>query len=86
KKTHKGVFMANEETKKIQITLTMEEYETLARLAELQGKPMATIFMDFVREANTFVVLKKVVSATEKIVSIKSIFRKKNSEVLSSIT
>ena len=76
----------NEETKKIQITLTFDEYETLVKLSELQKRPMATVFMDFVREANTFVVLKKVVTATEKIVGFKDLFRRKNEEVSSSIT
>lgn len=76
----------NEETKKIQITLTLDEYETLVKLSELQKRPMATVFMDFVREANTFVILKKVVTATEKIVRFKDLFRRKNMEVSSSIT
>lgn len=76
----------NEETKKIQITLTLDEYETLVKLSELQKRPMATVFMDFVREANTFVVLKKVVTATEKIVRFKDLFRRKTDEVSASIT
>lgn len=76
----------NEETKKIQITLTIDEYETLMKLSELQKRPMATVFMDFVREANTFVVLKKVLSASEKIVRFKDLFRRKNSEISTSIT
>lgn len=73
-------------TKKIQISLTEDEYQTLVRLSELQGKPMATVFMEFVREANTFGVLKKVVGATEKILSFKGIFKRKTAEVSASIT
>lgn len=76
----------NEETKKIQITLTLDEYKTLVKLSELQKRPMATVFMDFVREANTFVVLKKVATATEKIARFKDLFRRKNAEISSSIT
>lgn len=74
------------QVKKIQISLTEEEYEILVKLSALQKKPMSTVFMDFVREANTFTVLKKVVGATEKILSFKGIFKRKNSEVSASIT
>ena len=41
------------------ITLTPEEFETLKRVAEAEGKPVATVFMHFVREAKVFTVLKK---------------------------
>lgn len=74
------------DTRYIKIALTSEEYETLAKLSELQGRPMSTLFVEFVREAGTFSVLKKVVTATEKIISFKGIFKKKTSEVSASIT
>lgn len=73
-------------SRKIQITLTEDEYQTLVKLSDLQNRPVATVFMEFVREANTFNVLKKVVTATEKIVRFKDIFRRKNAEISSSIT
>lgn len=73
-------------SRKIQITLTEDEYQTLVKLSDLQNRPVATVFMEFVREANTFNVLKKVVTATEKIVRFKDLFRRKNAEVSSSLT
>lgn len=78
--------MKEKYSRKIQITLTEEEYQTLVRLSDLQNRPVATVFMEFVREANTFKVLRKVVVATEKIISFKGIFKRKNEEVSSSIT
>lgn len=73
-------------SRKIQITLTEDEYQTLVKLSDLQNRPVATVFMEFVREANTFNVLKKVVTATEKIVRFKDLFKRKNAEVSSSLT
>lgn len=73
-------------SRKIQITLTEDEYQTLVKLSDLQNRPVATVFMEFVREANTFKVLKKVVTATEKIVRFKDLFKRKNAEISSSIT
>lgn len=74
------------QVRKIQVTLTEEEYETLVKFAELHNKPVATAFMDFVREANTFSVLKKVIGAAEKIIGFKNIFKRKVGEVSASIT
>lgn len=71
---------------KFKITLSPEEYEILKEYAELQDRPMAGAFMDFVRDANTFEVLSKVNSAGRKIKKLKSLFRAKNEEISSSIT
>lgn len=71
---------------KFKITLSQEEFEILKEYAELQDRPMAGAFMDFVREANTFSVLKKVNSAGRKIQKLKLLFRGQNEEVSASIT
>lgn len=60
------------------ITLTPEEFETLKRVAEFEGKPVATVFMHFVRDAKVFTVLKKVVKAAEALIAAKSYFSSKN--------
>lgn len=74
------------ETKYLKLSLTPEEYETLAKLSELQGRPMATLLLEFIREANVFTVLGKVAKATEKIQNFKVMFRKKTDDVSASIT
>lgn len=74
------------ETKYLKLSLTPEEYETLAKLSELQGRPMATLLLEFIREANVFTVLGKVAKATEKIQNFKAMFRKKTSDISASIT
>lgn len=74
------------ETKYLKLSLTPEEYETLAKLSELQGRPMATLLLEFIREANVFTVLGKVAKATEKIQNFKAMFRKKTDDVSASIT
>ncbi|EJZ6472737.1 hypothetical protein OIJ90_004732, partial [Salmonella enterica] len=63
-----------EEKYRMMVTLTKEEYEILSRVAELDGKPMATLFMQFVREAKVFVVFKKVIKASETLIAAKSYF------------
>lgn len=75
-----------QELKYIKIGLTPEEYETLAKLSKLQNRPMSTLLIEFMREANVFGVLGKVVSASEKIISFKNIFKRKTAEVSASIT
>lgn len=63
---------------RMMVTLTKEEYEILNRVAELDGKPMATLFMKFVRDAKVFTVLNKVVKATEALIAAKSYFSSKH--------
>lgn len=60
---------------KFKITLSQEEIDILKEYAELQGRPMASVFMEFLREANVFSVLKKVNSAGRKIQKLKSDFK-----------
>lgn len=66
--------------RKIQITLTESEYQTLVRLGEIDGKPVATVFMAFVREAGTFTVLEKTVKMAEKVLAFKEKFKRDTSE------
>ena len=72
--------MTNSDDNKIRImiTLTREEHEILKRISELDGKPMASTFMQFVREAKVFSVLKKVIKATESLIAAKSYFSSKH--------
>ena len=63
-------------SRKIQITLTDDEYQTLNRLSELKGRPMAALFLEVIRETDGFVVLRKMVKANEKIVSLKGDLKK----------
>ncbi|EHX2634286.1 hypothetical protein K3U78_004509 [Salmonella enterica] len=62
---------------RILITLTAEEFETLKKVASFEGKPVATVFMRFVREARVFMVLKKVVKAADALIAAKSYFSSK---------
>lgn len=70
--------MENEEksTYVLKVTVKAEELEILKEYAELQGRPVARAFMDFVREANTFEVLSKVNSAGRSIRKMKSFFKR----------
>lgn len=72
-----GGFMAEtkSELKYVKIGLTPDEYETIARLAEIDGKPVATFYINFMREAGTFTVLKQVLKASEKVLEIKGKFK-----------
>lgn len=56
------------------ITLTPEEFETLSTVAEAEDKPVATVFMHFVRDAEVFMVLKKVKKAAEALIAAKSYY------------
>jgi hypothetical protein len=60
----------------LKITLTNEEYEILKGLSDLEGKPMATILMKFIREAHVFKTLKKCLKAMEAIKKFKGMFRR----------
>lgn len=83
------LFMKNEEKSTshiFKVTITSEELAILKEYAELQGRPVAGAFMDFVRESKTFEVLSKVNSAGRKIKELKSLFKSKNDEFSSSLT
>lgn len=63
------------ELRYVKIGLTPDEYEVIAKLAELDGKPVATFYVNFMREAGTFTVLKQVLKASEKVLEIKGKFK-----------
>lgn len=63
---------------RMMITLTKEEHDILKKLSDLDGKPMSSTFMNFVRDAKVFTVLKKVLKATETLVAAKSYFSSKH--------
>lgn len=73
----KGEIMAESksELRYVKIGLTPDEYEVIAKLAELDGKPVATFYVNFMREAGTFTVLKQVLKASEKVLEIKGKFK-----------
>lgn len=70
--------MSERNTIQIKISLTPEEYEILKKLSDLDGKPMSSTFMNFVRDAKVFTVLNKVVKATEALIAAKSHFSSKH--------
>lgn len=65
---------------KFKITLSQEEIEILREYADLQGRPMASVFMEFLRDANVFSVLKKVNLAGRKIKKLNSDVQKIKSD------
>ncbi|CDG99185.1 hypothetical protein XBP1_750002 [Xenorhabdus bovienii str. puntauvense] len=69
----------------LKITLTAEEYEILKNLSDLEGKPMATVLMKFIREAGVFKTLRKCLKAVEAIQNFKNIFRKNVSRMADDI-
>lgn len=58
----------------IKVGLTAEEYAILKELSELEGKPMSSYFMDFVRKGKMFKTLGKVLKALKVVVKIKNSF------------
>lgn len=68
--------METKENVKFKITLTSEEFEILKEFSRLQGKPMASCFMTFVRDANLFKVIGGANKAMNSIVKLKSSLRK----------
>lgn len=76
--------LKEKKTVQIKITITEDEYNILRELSELQGKPSATVFIDFVRESKTFEILKKVAGAGKVINKWKHVFGVKNNEIVES--
>ncbi len=73
--------MATEkDTVHLKVTLTQEEYELLKELAELEGRPMASTLMQFVRDAKTFKVIAKVLKALRVVHKLKKSLGRSNDE------
>lgn len=63
----------NEEKRqyRLLVTLTKQEYELLERVHKMNGRPMATIFMEVVREMKWLGFAQKCFWVAEKILKIK---------------
>lgn len=76
---------STEKMMRVNVTMTEEEFNIVHRVAEIEGKPVAAVFMRFVRDAKVFGVLAKVLKAMEMVVKVKSVFKKRSKDIDSEI-
>lgn len=69
-----------EPTYKVTITVTEKEYDILKRASAMDGKPMATAFVETARELYVFQFLGKCVQIAETLISVRDRFKRKAKE------
>ncbi|WP_147458480.1 hypothetical protein [Pseudomonas aeruginosa] len=73
-------------THKITITVTEKEYDILKRASAMDGKPIATAFVETARELFVFQFLGKCVQIAESLISVREKFKKKSKEAFNDIS
>ncbi|EBU6996905.1 hypothetical protein DKU33_25580 [Salmonella enterica subsp. enterica serovar Newport] len=60
-----------EESVRVLISLSPQEYRVLKRLAEIEGRPVATYLMESLRQAKLFTRFEKMLNLYEKALALK---------------